>query len=433
MLVDDEQDVALTSKDKKKWNLENIITALDECTKASKNVWLVLVTFSVYCGITCWNIEDSSFYSISANTSLPIIGANVPTFSFTLIFPVIFLILQIKQLVNVEKIANLAFIYKTAYKDSEEILIPSQPWVGTDWIILKEVGWSFTTKQHFLAKIIFFTSVFFFPFFIIAYMFEKTLIIQNVYLSLYLLMMMIFMGTVCIKIFYPREKFFSKNSISNSKYWLILFSTFPFIIFGIYISFYHNFIDPREPVKRIDLSLQADMYAQDLSVMPTDWEKFKSTHPEGLNTSVSEIGRFLNKIRSPNLSNKTISFADMRLTYLANTNFWGCKAIATNFTGATLDGSNFVGCDLTAAIFDKASLNSVDFSATNLKGVTFVGADLRFAKIPQLDLTYGDSTTILPEGMKPPAQWVQFDDPITRDRFLRQTFNLEPAKVNYSN
>ena len=388
-------------------NIENIVNAIDEATKDGKATWAIMTTFSVYCGIAILSIDDYDFFSILSKIHLPIINVEIPTLSFLIISPLLLLVLQVTTLVNIEKLSGLIHVYKDTLDKSDIIYIPTHPWIGTEWKMSETIQGRIAKGNKILIGLLFIVSSCLFPVIIVIGLFFKSLILHNYYISLYLLAITIFLMVINHKIIYSDTKGFIKKQILTP-YLLLPTSFLLFLIFAFNLSFRYLNINPWETQINADTFVKINLRAKDLSVMPDNWDEFKASLPDGVDMSVPEINFYISRIRSPKMRQINISYGDLSLSFLANTDFSYCEGIGTDFSGAVLDGSSFWMCNLFGAVFDDASLNSVLFSGANVSGVTVFGADLRNSKNLDnfLNDTIGDASTILPEGVKPPAHWL---------------------------
>ena len=93
-----------------------------------------------------------------------------------------------------------------------------------------------------------------------------------------------------------------------------------------------------------------------------------------------------------------LASADLRLANLRNADLRNANLIMANLTGADLRGA-----DLRNANMVGARMIGVDITDTDLRG-----ADIRTAEDltpEQLQMTRGDSHTVLPEPLEPPERW----------------------------
>lgn len=87
--------------------------------------------------------------------------------------------------------------------------------------------------------------------------------------------------------------------------------------------------------------------------------------------------------------------------------------------GADLKGAEFDGADLQKIRFDFAILDGASLKHANLDGANLCSASLEKAKLngarleaaslltqEQLDMAIGDDSTLLPEGLTRPPQWL---------------------------
>jgi uncharacterized protein YjbI with pentapeptide repeats len=101
-----------------------------------------------------------------------------------------------------------------------------------------------------------------------------------------------------------------------------------------------------------------------------------------------------------NLEYAYLWYVNLQQAQLKNTNLEGAFLNGAELQGATLDGANLKG-----AFLNRANLEGVLLDVAYLKG-----ADLSEAKNLeswQLETAFGDSTTLLPDGIEAPARWLQ--------------------------
>lgn len=110
--------------------------------------------------------------------------------------------------------------------------------------------------------------------------------------------------------------------------------------------------------------------------------------------------------RGLNLSGSRLRQADLSLTVMNRTRFSNADMRDVDAYGAVFSSSNFSGANLTNASFVGAYLQGSNFSGATLNGTNFAGAQLTRATgltQSQLNRACGDSSTILPSGLRIPA------------------------------
>jgi uncharacterized protein YjbI with pentapeptide repeats/DNA-binding Xre family transcriptional regulator len=127
-------------------------------------------------------------------------------------------------------------------------------------------------------------------------------------------------------------------------------------------------------------------------------------------------GAFLGQAKLPG---SDLSEANLKRTNLGGANLY--KAVLfhanlerANLKGAILQEANFreakvQGADFGNANLKYANLNEADLQGVNLSGVNIQGADFSGAKkltSAQIKLAHGNNTTILPENVERPANWM---------------------------
>jgi uncharacterized protein YjbI with pentapeptide repeats len=83
---------------------------------------------------------------------------------------------------------------------------------------------------------------------------------------------------------------------------------------------------------------------------------------------------------------------------LADTDLTGASLVGTNLQGADLRRADLSEADVSEADFSRAKVNAANFSNVNISGALL--ADVTGFIQDQLDLTFGDSETALPERMR---------------------------------
>ena len=83
---------------------------------------------------------------------------------------------------------------------------------------------------------------------------------------------------------------------------------------------------------------------------------------------------------------------------LADTDLTGASLVGTNLQGADLRRADLSEADVSEADFTRAKVNAANFSNVNISGTLL--ADVTGFIQDQLDLTFGDSETALPERMR---------------------------------
>ena len=145
------------------------------------------------------------------------------------------------------------------------------------------------------------------------------------------------------------------------------------------------------------------------------------------------------KLLRSSLADASAANANFSRVEAYRTNFSGIRAKGANFTSAELQRADFNGADLEGSDFEKSELGRASFRGALISGTNFAHANLsradlsqaRFAgpidftgaflyltriegidlsaakglKQEQADQACGDHDTVLPRGLKPPANW----------------------------
>lgn len=104
-----------------------------------------------------------------------------------------------------------------------------------------------------------------------------------------------------------------------------------------------------------------------------------------------------------NLSGADLKGAVLRYATLTQADLSGAMLNGADLTHARLDNANLVAADLTDVLLDNA-----DFADAYLERAVLVGASLVNARNltqEQVQLAYGDSSTLLPASLMPPQSW----------------------------
>ena len=113
---------------------------------------------------------------------------------------------------------------------------------------------------------------------------------------------------------------------------------------------------------------------------------------------------------------------NLRGAHLKRTHFWGAHLRGAHLAGADLTGADLTGADLTAAHLTAAHLTGAHLTAADVRTVksgvgtnneiTPLFTDLRLPRNltqDQLNTMFGDSGTLLPEGLNRPDHWPDLD------------------------
>lgn len=107
-----------------------------------------------------------------------------------------------------------------------------------------------------------------------------------------------------------------------------------------------------------------------------------------------------------------LSHTDLRGADLIGAHLERADLSWAHLSRAVLRVAHLDGADLSMAHLEKADLGVADLEGANLHGANLEGAhlegaDLRKARVyqSQIDRTFGDGSTKLPEGIEPPSEW----------------------------
>jgi len=111
-------------------------------------------------------------------------------------------------------------------------------------------------------------------------------------------------------------------------------------------------------------------------------------------------------IAGADLSGARLRQADMTAAILDRSDFSGADLSVAEAYGGRFTGANFARANLSGASFVGAYLGYANFAGAQLDGATLAGANLEGARgltQSQLDAACGDSTTLLPAGLRIPS------------------------------
>jgi uncharacterized protein YjbI with pentapeptide repeats len=123
-------------------------------------------------------------------------------------------------------------------------------------------------------------------------------------------------------------------------------------------------------------------------------------------------------LRNADLFGIVLPYADLRYTDLAGAYLSNADLNASNLVGANLSSASLMNTNLGYADLRGANLSDADLRGANLRGANLSGSYLRGANLKmtsgltqeQLEQAFGDETTQLPTGLRPPAYWTQGQD-----------------------
>lgn len=110
--------------------------------------------------------------------------------------------------------------------------------------------------------------------------------------------------------------------------------------------------------------------------------------------------------RGLNLAGARLRQSDLSLSVMNRTRFSNADLRDVEAYGGVFSGSSFAGANLTNASFVGAYLEGANLSGATLSGTNLSGAQLRRATgltQRQLNQACGDSSTVLPAGLRIPA------------------------------
>jgi uncharacterized protein YjbI with pentapeptide repeats len=112
------------------------------------------------------------------------------------------------------------------------------------------------------------------------------------------------------------------------------------------------------------------------------------------------------ELKSRNFAGARLRQSDLSLSIMNRTSFAHADLRDVNAYGGVFSSVNFSGADMTNATFVGAYLEGSNFSGAKLSGTNFSGAEMsRVAGLSQgqLNAACGDSSTLLPMGLRIPA------------------------------
>jgi curved DNA-binding protein CbpA len=104
-----------------------------------------------------------------------------------------------------------------------------------------------------------------------------------------------------------------------------------------------------------------------------------------------------------NLRAVNLEGANLRFATLTEADLEGARLNGADLLHARLDRARLVATDLTDAMLDNADLTDADFERTVIVGTSFVNA--RNLTQAQIDIAFGDASTLLPASLTPPHAW----------------------------
>jgi hypothetical protein len=112
-----------------------------------------------------------------------------------------------------------------------------------------------------------------------------------------------------------------------------------------------------------------------------------------------------------NLQKSNLTFAHLEWAFMVGVHLEGANLIHAGLENADISNGHLERAYLVGADLRRANLRSANFEGANLQAARIdlaqvAGADLRCMHLPDLEVTMGDATTILPEGLSAPGSWV---------------------------
>ncbi len=112
------------------------IKRVNETTRASRGIWVGLLAYMAFVGVTLVGIEDVDFFVPERQTTLPLVNVTVPTFLFMAIAPclgaLIYVYLHMHLMKHWEALAKLPHRYE-GHSASDRIT----PWLVSDFALAK--------------------------------------------------------------------------------------------------------------------------------------------------------------------------------------------------------------------------------------------------------------------------------------------------------
>jgi uncharacterized protein YjbI with pentapeptide repeats len=122
------------------------IARINELTSVGRANWLGLLAYLAFAAITLLGVEDADFFIATRQTTLPLIGVAIPTFSFFIFAPILGAALYVYLHLHIRKLAE-ALAAPPASVDSAPLETHLKSWLLTDLILRRRRDGATTPRR----------------------------------------------------------------------------------------------------------------------------------------------------------------------------------------------------------------------------------------------------------------------------------------------
>lgn len=111
------------------------ISRINEITAVGRGNWFALLAYLAFAGVTILSVDDLDFFLASRQTTLPLVGVAIPTFSFFVFGPVLGTALYIYLHLHIRKLAEALCLPKSTDPDIGPLENQVSTWLLNDFIL----------------------------------------------------------------------------------------------------------------------------------------------------------------------------------------------------------------------------------------------------------------------------------------------------------
>jgi hypothetical protein len=119
---------------------------INELTSVGRANWLGLLAYLAFAAITLLGVEDADFFIDTRQTTLPLVGVSIPTFSFFIFAPVLGAALYVYLHLHIRKLAG-ALAEPEPQIDGAPLEAHLKSWLLTDLILRKRRDGAYTSRR----------------------------------------------------------------------------------------------------------------------------------------------------------------------------------------------------------------------------------------------------------------------------------------------
>jgi len=358
---------------------------VDEASKNSRQLFLIVLVASLYCWITIFSTTDAALLLGSSSLALPIVRTPIPVQAFFGFAPVLLLAVYIYMHFSLQNLWDALSSLPARFPDGRPLHQRTYPWLMSSFIqvnfrrLKDEPGRALAYAQVALSCVLAWwivplTLLAFWARFLVRHSDISYFHIALISISLWLAQWFWRITRNTLRGVVPGTEPMRHRAFELGRIFLMTAGVAALTVLFTEAARHAKPYDVEERGWQSLLSYRLSMYA---------WTPFGDIHSSDLSARPSSDKQDISAVQGANLGGRDLHGIYASFVYAVNTDFSDCDLKFSDFEGADLRGADFSGADLSGADLIAADLRGARLDGAILSGASMEGANLQGAFLPQ--------------------------------------------------